>query len=370
MNILEGLFLGNPLRLWVIAVGVAAVSFLVLSIAKKSGGPKVAALARKSAAEWDDVAAEIIRRTRYLFLLLVSILLGSYFVVLPGPTRLFLKRLTMLALLIQIAIWVNGLYDCWRARIQRQRKQDGPASLATYTAFGFMVRLAVWTIVVLLALDNFGIHITALVAGLGVGGIAIALAVQNILGDLFGSMSIVLDKPFVIGDCILVDDLMGTVEHIGLKTTRLRSLSGEQLVFANSDLLKSRIRNYQRMEERRVVFSLGVVYETPPEKLAAIPGMIKEIIEAQELAHFERSHFRKFGPSSLDFENVYHVKSPDYRTYMDVQQAINLAVCRRFQEEGIEFAYPTQTILLDRSSAPPALNPKDKGYRSGLSRLP
>jgi len=185
------------------------------------------------------------------------------------------------------------------------------------------------------------------VAGLGVGGIAVALALQNILGDVFASMSILLDKPFVTGDFITVDELMGTVEHVGLKTTRLRSLSGEQLVFANSDLLKSRIRNYQRMEERRVAFAVRLAYPTPAEKLAAIPAIVREIIDAQELARFGRSHFKSFGTFSLDFENVYYVKSPDYDTYMDVQQAINLAICRRFQEEGIEFAHPAQTAIVD-----------------------
>ncbi|MFZ2053792.1 MAG: mechanosensitive ion channel domain-containing protein, partial [Candidatus Aminicenantales bacterium] len=143
-----------------------------------------------------------------------------------------------------------------------------------------------------------------------------------------------------------------TVERIGLKTTRVHSLGGEQLIFANSDLLKSRIRNYQRMEERRIVFNVGVVYQTPPEKLAAIPGMLEEIIKAQDLARFDRSHFKAFGNFSLDFENVYYVNSPDYNIYMNVQQAINLAVFRRFQDEGIEFAYPTQTILIDRGADP------------------
>lgn len=354
MNVLDSLFLGNPLRLWVIAVSLALLTFVLLGLAKKFGGPKAAARAGKSAAEWDDFAAELVRRTHYFFLLMISILLGSYFVALPDSSRLFLKRLAVLALLIQLAFWVNGLYDSWRARIQQHRKQDGPAGLATYAAFGFMVRLAVWTVVALLALDNFGIHITALVAGLGVGGIAVALAIQNILGDMFASMSIVLDKPFVVGDFIVVDDLQGTVERIGLKTTRVRGLGGEQLVFANSDLLKSRVRNYQRMTERRAVFALKVIPETPPEKLAAIPGVIKGIIDAQELARFERSCFKAFGDFSLNFENSYYVKAPDYGTYMDVQQAINLAVCRRFKEEGIELAYtPLKKYLIPEAALPP-----------------
>ncbi len=342
--------MANPLKAWLIAFGVALLGFLALSILKKILGRKIAALAQRTATGVDDFVAELLHRTRYFFLLMISLYLGSHFLSLSGTARQILSKLAVLAFLLQFAIWGNGLFDCWRGRILRQKKEEDPASLATYTALGFLVRLALWTIVLLLALDNLGINITALVAGLGVGGIAVALAVQNVLGDVFASMSILLDKPIVIGDFIVVDGLMGTVEHIGLKTTRLRSLGGEQLVFANSDLLKSRIRNYKRMEERRAVFKVGVVYQTSPEKLAAIPGMIEEIIKAQELARFDRSHFKEFGEFSLDFENVYYVLSPDYNIYMDVQQAINLAIFRRFQAEGIEFAYPTQTVYIDGGS--------------------
>jgi small-conductance mechanosensitive channel len=181
-----------------------------------------------------------------------------------------------------------------------------------------------------------------------VGGIAVALAAQNILGDLFSSMSIVLDKPFVLGDFIIVGDLMGTVEKIGLKTTRIKSLSGEQLVFSNSDLLNSRIRNFKRMQERRAVFSIGVTYETPYEKLQTIPATIREVIESQELARFDRAHFASYGDFALVFEIVYYMKRPEYDLYMDTQQAINLELFRRFAESGIAFAYPTQTVHLNK----------------------
>jgi len=214
--------------------------------------------------------------------------------------------------------------------------------------------LILWSVIVLMALENVGIDITALVAGLGVGGIAVALAVQNILGDLFASLSIVLDKPFVIGDFIIIGDYMGTVEHIGLKTTRIRSLSGEQLVFANNDLLQSRIRNFKRMYERRVVFNLGVVYQTPHEKLQKIPQIVREIIEQQHPVRFDRAHFKSFGDFSLNFEVVYWVQNPDYTVYMDIQQAINLEIYRRFAEEGIEFAYPTQSIFVEKLPTPSA----------------
>jgi small-conductance mechanosensitive channel len=206
-------------------------------------------------------------------------------------------------------------------------------------------RALVWAVVGLLVLDNLGVDVTALVTGLGIGGVAVALALQNVLSDLFASLSIVLDKPFVVGDFIVVGDSMGSVEHVGLKTTRLRSLSGEQLVVSNSDLLGSRIRNYQRMSERRAVFQLGVTYETPPDKLRAIPAILRAVIEAQSATRFDRSHFKSYGAFSLDFETVYYVLTPDYNRYMDIQEAINLELLRHFTAHGIEFAYPTSTVL-------------------------
>jgi len=351
MDILNRFFYGNSLKVWLFALGLALVCFLVLITLKKIVGNKTAALARRTANRVDDLIAELIRLARPYFLLAISVYLGSRFLSLPASVRTIIDKIVIAGILIQGALWGNGLFEYWRRRLKKQKQEEeDEASVATLTALGFLVRLVLWTTVLIILLENLGVNITALVAGLGVGGIAVALAVQNILGDLFASMSILLDKPFVTGDFITVDNFMGNVEHVGLKTTRIRSLSGEQLVFANSDLLESRIRNYQRMEERRIVFTVKVVYNTPAEKLAAIPGMVREIIDAQELARFGRSHFWSFGTFSLDFENVYYVRSPDYDTYMDVQHAINLAVCRRFQEEGIELAHPAQTALADGGS--------------------
>jgi small-conductance mechanosensitive channel len=199
---------------------------------------------------------------------------------------------------------------------------------------------------VLLAMENLGIDVTAMIAGLGVGGIAVALAVQNILGDLFGSLSIVLDKPFVVGDFIIVGDKLGTVEKIGLKTTRLRALSGEQLIFSNMDLLSSRIQNFKRMSERRVLFSFGVEHSTPIEQVQRIPGIIREAIESQERTRFDRAHFFKFGESSLDFEAVYFMLVPDYNSFMDVQQKVNFELLRRLKADGVVFAQPVRKLHL------------------------
>lgn len=222
---------------------------------------------------------------------------------------------------------------------------------ALQNAATFFGRLALWAAVLLLVLDNLGVQVTTLLAGLGIGGVAVALALQSILGDLFASVSILVDKPFEIGDFIIVGDLMGTVEHIGLKSTRVRSLSGEQIIFGNTDLLGSRIRNFKRMYERRVVFSIGVTYDTPYAKVAAIPGWIRALVEAQPDVRFDRAHLAKFGPSSLDYEVVYFVKRADYNLYMDRQQSIHLALLRRFEEEGVAFAFPTQTLHVHQAGA-------------------
>lgn len=349
MNILEKVYLNNSVKAWIIAIGVAVVTFIALKLLKILVHRKAKAFSAKTSTDVDDLIADLIRRIKFIFLFAVSVYAGSKFLVLSKTVDVVLGKLVIIGLLFQGAVWGSGIFDYWLSRTKaRKREEEDAATLTKYTALGFVARLVLWSIVLLLALDNVGVDITALVAGLGVSGIAVALALQNILGDLFASMSIVMDKPFVIGDFIVVDDLKGTVEHIGLKTTRLKGLGGEQLIFANSDLLKSRVRNYKRMEERRIGFSIGVTYQTPAEKLEAIPGIIRAVIEAQDNVRFDRSHFASYGDFSLNFETVYYVTTPDYVVYMDVQQAINLALYTRFAAEGIEFAYPTQTIFLNK----------------------
>jgi small-conductance mechanosensitive channel len=210
-------------------------------------------------------------------------------------------------------------------------------------------KVVVWTVVILLVLENIpGIHITALIASLGIGGIAIGLALQKILGDLFASLTISIDQPFVEGDPITVDQFSGQVEHIGLKSTRIRSGTGELLVFSNSDLLNSRIRNYKSMDHRLVVFTLNITYDTPYKKLQKIPKILKGIVETQPKVTFNRAHFKGYDPSALAYEVVYTVNTADFNLYMDIQQEINLEIFRRFHEDGINFAYPTQTILLNK----------------------
>ncbi len=346
---------GNSLLSWIIACAVSIAVFFVLRFIRNRIASRLEPLVQKKSLPPLKITLELLRHTKTFFLVMVAIFFGLHALSLPPTLYRAVSILTVLAFLFQMAIWFDWLIYYFVSRYAERAMARDAAAATTAKALGVVLRLILWALILLLALDNMGIDVTALVAGLGIGGVAIALAVQNILGDLFSSFSIVLDKPFLVGDFIIVDDLMGTVEHVGLKTTRLRSLSGEQLIFSNSDLLRARIRNYKRMYERRVVFSFGVVYQTPHEKLSVIPGIVKEVITSQERTRFDRAHFLKFGNFSLDFEVVYYILSPDYNVYMDIQQAINLALCERFAEEGIEFAYPTQTIYLKAEGLPSQL---------------
>lgn len=231
------------------------------------------------------------------------------------------------------------------------RRSDVVEVRTAQNALNVLLRVVLWVAVVLLILENLGVKITTLVAGLGVGGIAAGLALQNVASDLFASLSIMWDKPFQIGDFITISTFSGTVERVGIQTTRLRSVAGEELIFPNTYLVTGQIHNYKRMEERRVLFAVGVTYDTSPEQLRAIPELIKNIIAAQSHTRFDRAHFKDFGPSSLDFEIVYYVLTPDYTTYMDIQQAINLALLNAFEERHIAFAFPTQTIIVAPNNA-------------------
>jgi small-conductance mechanosensitive channel len=340
---------GNTVQQWLTALIVLLAVLLLLRIIKSVFISRAGAFASRTTVRWDNAIVEMVRAVGAWFLLLVAVYFAALFLTLPIDIVYGLQTLTVIALLMQAAICGSALLTFMIAEQMKHRLESDAAGVTTISVLGFVGKLVLWTVALLLVLDNLGVDVTALIAGLGIGGIAVALAAQNILGDLFASLSIVLDKPFVLGDFIIVGDFMGSVERIGIKTTRIRSLTGEQLVFSNNDLLQSRIRNYRRMERRRIVFTFGVAYETPHVKLAAIPGMIREIIEADERTRFDRAHFHKYGDYSLIFEVVYHVLTADYGVYMDVQQSINLQIFQKFEQEQITFAYPTQTLYVQKS---------------------
>ena len=363
-------YYGNETGTWLIAlaivVGVTSLLLLVQHVLVR----RFEARAKRTDNLWDDLAVALVKRTRFYVFLLVSVLIAMRVLRLAVVFDRWLEIAVVVLLLFQAAVWGNTAITFWVRRLTASRQAVADTSSATtIRALGFLAQLLLWGFVLLLVMSNLGIDITALVAGLGIGGIAIALAVQNVLGDLFGALSIVLDKPFVLGDFIAIEKYQGTVEHIGIKTTRLRSVSGEQIIVANADLLTSRIRNYKRMYERRVEFGIGVVYSTPHATLSRIPEMVRAAIAAQPKTRVERAHFKGFGDSALTFEAAYFIASPDYHTYMDIQQAVNLELVRVFEAEGIEFAFPTRTIVVqwaDGSSPPNAIAEAAGGDRQSM----
>jgi len=352
MDFSEIIILDNPVRMWIIAAAIMLLVFTTLRIVIGILRRRLAPLAARTRTMLDDAFLCMLRHTRSFALLLLGAYCARLVLKLPQGAAKVFSVLVILGMLIQAGIWGTRMIVLFVRRYAEERAEADPSSATTMSALGFVGRLLLWTVLLLLALDNLGVDVTALIAGLGMTGIAVALALQNILGDLFASLSIVLDKPFVVGDSIGVDTFTGTVERVGLKTTRVRSVSGEQLVFSNSDLLRSRIRNFKRMEERRVELLLRVVYGTPSEKLAAIPGWIREIVEREPRARFERCHLKQCGEAALIFETIYWVTNPDYATHMDVQQEINLAIYRTFQEQGVEFAHAMQAT--EMGGRPPA----------------
>ncbi|HSH45786.1 MAG TPA: mechanosensitive ion channel family protein [Longimicrobiales bacterium] len=353
MEILQYSYYENSLQTWAIALGIMILVTIGLGIATRFIIRNVRRFSKVTANELDDVVVAILEKTKTFFYLAMGVVAASQILILPERGRAALNYLVLVALALQLGIWGSAAIRASLKRYADQRMEKDPASATTVIFMGFILQVTLWVIIFLVTLDTMGVDVTALIAGLGIGGIAVALAVQNVLGDLLASLSIVLDKPFVVGDFIVVGDLSGNVEHIGLKTTRVRSLSGEELVFSNNDLLSSRIHNYKKLRERRIVFAFGLVYQTSRELLEQIPDVVKEAVEAVENTRFDRAHLKSFGASSLDFEVVYYMLVPEYNAYMDAQQAINLILFSRFEELGAEFAYPTQTLFVTREDATP-----------------
>ena len=349
MSFLEWVILGNTVQNWLGTLLVTAAALAVVRVAERIVIRRLAVFARGTETDIDDYVVAVGAKTKSYLLGIVGLRAGSLLLVLPEQVNQWIGTAALLALLGQLAIWGDGLVVFWVSRYQREYMAKDASRVTTVKALGVVFRLIMFGVILLLALDNIpGVQASALLGSLGISGIAVALAVQSILADLFASLSIALDRPFVIGDYIALGDHQGAVEHIGLKSTRIRSVSGEQLIVSNNDLLSSRIRNYGRMTDRRVIFSLGVAADTPSDKLERIPSIVQGIIEGQGQTRFDRTHFKEYGDFALQFEVVYHVLDPSYRLHADTRQAINLAILKRFEEEGIGLPYPTQTVYVRR----------------------
>ncbi|MGH8188855.1 MAG: mechanosensitive ion channel family protein, partial [Steroidobacteraceae bacterium] len=322
--LLDFSYLGNEAWRWITALGTSAGTFIVLLLLRRLIKSRYARLVATPQDEIMEVPLHVAARTTVWFLLIVAVYAGAQALVLPPKAARLLLTAFTITTFWQVGLWATTAVVASLERRERRTLAVDRAAAGTFGIIGFLARATIWSFVLLLTLDNLGIQIKPLLAGLGIGGIAVALAAQNILGDLFASLSITLDRPFVIGDTLQVDDFIGTVEHIGVKSTRLRSLSGEQIIMPNSNLLASRVRNHTRATDRRVVFTISVGQTTPAAKVRKIPGMIRELIEAQTDVRFDRSHFAKISSNSFDFEAVYIVTTTDYVRHMDILQDVNL----------------------------------------------
>lgn len=340
---------GNTVEAYAFALLVFLALLVTFSVGKRTMVHYLGKLAARTASDVDDFIVGLISRIGWPVMMVLSLYVSTASLVLPGTVRSLIRYAVVFVVTIRVLLLLQAVIKYGVNKVLARRMGvDNPSFKSMAVVVAAILKWAMWTLGAVFILSNLGINVSSLVAGIGIGGIAMALASQAVLADAFSAVSIYLDKPFEVGDFIIIDDSMGSVEHIGIKTTRIRSLSGEQLVFSNSDLTKSRIRNYKRMQIRRIVFKIGIVYQTPVEQVERVPGMIKDILKEQGV-RIERVHFLSLGDSSLVYEIAYHVLSSDYNVYMDKQQAINLDIMRRFEKEGIQFAYPTQTLYVNKT---------------------
>ncbi|MFC1623643.1 mechanosensitive ion channel family protein, partial [Patescibacteria group bacterium] len=303
-------------------------------------------VAERTKTDADDTLISVVQSLRPRFYYFLAFYLATYSIVLSDLVKNIIEGILIILVVYQVIIASQVIID-YILEKKAGEKEDLETKTAIKNISG-LIKFVLWVLGLMLILSNLGVNITSLIAGLGVGGIAIAFAMQNILSDLFSSFAIYFDKPFKVGDFIMMGTDAGTVEKIGIKTTRIRTSQGEELVVSNQELTSARIQNFKKMEERRGVFGFGVAYETSVSKVREIPNDIKQIIESIDGVRFDRAHFKSFGESNLDFEVVYYVNTSEYGKFMDIQQEINLKIMEKFEEKGIEMAYPTRTLYMKR----------------------
>lgn len=344
MDFLKDIFWGNSIKSWLIAFGIIVIAFAIIKIVKGPVLKKLRNWSQKTSNTFDDFIVIAIEKSLIPFLYVASIFGAIQYLTINSQTNHVIR----VAILFIITFFIlRILTSSIRYSIYKFIRKQENSEIKEKQAQGLILILngIVWCLGMVFLINNLGYNVTTIITGLGIGGIAIALAAQAVLSDIFSYFVIFFDRPFEIGDYITTGTEMGSVEYIGIKTTRIRSISGEQIIFSNKDLTDSRIRNYKRMLRRRVLFKIGVTYQTTPEQLKKIPEIIKQVIKSKENITFDRSNFSGIGDFRLDFETVYYVESPDYYLYMDVQQSIYLEIFEMFSKENIEFAYPTQTLF-------------------------
>ena len=346
-DILQQSFLGNSVKAYGIALLNISVGFAIANLLKRLILGRLKRWAKRTTTTLDDQLIHLVERPALWLLYLGVCYVSIQNLQLSGMVSQLLEGIGVIIATLLLLQLVGSVAE-YSLRIYGFVHRAQPNLRQSLNALIPAIRVVLWAIGIVFVLDNLGFDISAVVTGLGIGGVALALASQGILQDLFSYFSILLDRPFEIGDFIVIDGLAGTVNQIGIKTTRLQSLDGEQLILANTDLISSRIQNFQRMAQRRIAFYLGVTYETHIEQLEQIPTLIRHIIEGNPQVAFDRAHFSSFGDFGLNYEVVYFVETNDYMVYRDVQQQINLAIKKQFDQIGIEFAYPTQVVYLSQ----------------------
>lgn len=346
----DQLLLGNSVTDWLIAglLGVAVWSALWVLRKLIASRYKGYSSARNHTAI--RLIAYLIGNTKQVLFLAIALDSAQTTLTFPPRIQHIVSNVVLILILFQVGLWAGRTLRFYLATKEAERGAD-QVFAGSLDIINFVSGMLIWSLLILVALDNFGVNITALLAGLGVGGVAVALALQNVLGDLFASLSIALDKPFVVGDSLTIDTFIGKVEHIGIKTTRLRSEGGEQIILSNADILKSRVRNYGRAPELRALVTIRVPYSTPLEKLKAIPALLEDIVREHSQARFERCHLKTLSDSSVLFELTYFARQPSVNPLLDLQQAVNYRILDAFKGLGVDFAYPAQYVVMDRAES-------------------
>ena len=337
---------GNSIKDYIIALIVFVLAVVIFRIIKYEIVKKLRKVAGKTKAEVDDVLIKIVDKIGWYFYIFFAVCASLKFIQVPDAVNMFFTYATPIVVVFIIVRSLQQFVDYGMRKLAKEKQQETEASVVNI--LGKIMRGALWAIAFIYIISLFGYDITTVVASVGVFGIVLAFGLQHILSDIFASFSIFFDKPFDVGDFIIVGDTLGVVKKVGIRSTRIQSLWGQEVVIPNQDLTSTRINNYKKMEKRRVQFSFGVVYDTSAEKLEKALDVTKEVVDKVELAELDRVHFKEYGDYSLNFEVVYYVNTPDYNKYMDIQQEINLLLKKRFEKEGICFAYPTQTVIVNK----------------------
>jgi len=342
---LTTIFLNNSIENYILAFSFLIIVYFTIRLFDKFLLEKMDILIKKFSRSFSQFLKKLIKKRIYPLLYLLAIYFAFRQLTIISQLDNFVNYFLMILTVILVVLSLSDIIS-YSIKKYWGKKERNDEQLKVLNVTLFLIKILIWTIALIFVMDNLNIQITGLVTGLGISGIAIAFAAQSILTDLFNYFTIFFDKPFDIGDFIITGEYRGTIEHIGVKTTRIRSLSGEQLIISNTDLVNSRINNYKRMQQRRINFNFGLTYDTPLSKLKKVPGIIEETIKNIDKTEFDRAHFAEFAASSLLFQVVYYVKDSDYKIYMDIQQEINFKLKKKLEELEDNFAFPSQTIYL------------------------